>query len=172
LLLLFPEFTTAIASETNMPLENRVEQFIQDNPQGVLTTYRKNGKAQMSIVTVRPHRGGIGISITEDRAKFKNLLRNPACSLLISTADWWSGFIVADGNAELIWSGNTDKETLRLARREIYSATTRRRANDWDEYDALVDADKRVAVILQPDHMYGTFFNSKWQGSRTATGGR
>ncbi|MDA0232393.1 MAG: pyridoxamine 5'-phosphate oxidase family protein [Chloroflexi bacterium] len=138
----------------------------------MLTTYRKNGKAQMSIFTVRPHRDAIGISITEDRAKFKNLLRNPACSLLISAADWWSGFIVADGTAELIWSGGTDAETLRLARREIYSATTRRRAKDWDEFDQLVDADKRVAMVLHPEHMYGTFFNSNWQGRRNAPGGR
>jgi hypothetical protein len=47
------------------PLDPKVTQFIQDNPQGVLTTYRRNGKAQMSIVTVRPHRGVIGVSIAE-----------------------------------------------------------------------------------------------------------
>ena len=122
----------------NAPLDPGVIQFIQDNPQGVLTTYRRNGKAQMSIVTVRLHRGAIGVSVTEDRAKFKNLLRNPECSILISSADWWSGFIVFDGRAELIWSGNTDAENLRLARREVYSATTRRRSGDWDDYDRLV----------------------------------
>ena len=53
----------------------------------MLTTYRRNGKAQMSIVTVRPHRGVIGVSITESRAKFNNLVHNPACSILVSTAD-------------------------------------------------------------------------------------
>ena len=148
-----------------MPLDPKIEQFIADNPQGVLTTYRRNGKAQMSIVTVRPHRGAIGVSITETRAKFKNLLRNPGCSLLISAADWWSGFLVVDGEAELIWSGNTDPETLRLARREIYSATTRRRSAGWDEYDQLVDKDKRVALILRPDHMYGTAFQPGWPPS-------
>ena len=57
------------------PLDPKVTQFIQDNPQGVLTTYRRNGKAQMSIVTVRPHRGVIGVSITETWAKFNNLVR-------------------------------------------------------------------------------------------------
>ncbi|MCH8222629.1 MAG: TIGR03618 family F420-dependent PPOX class oxidoreductase [Chloroflexi bacterium] len=149
-----------------MPLDPNIQQFVADNPQGVLTTYRRNGKAQMSIVTVRPHRDAIGISITETRAKFHNLARNPACSLLISTVDWWSGFIVVDGNAELIHSGNTESETLRLARREIYSATTRRRSTDWDEYDKLVDDDKRVAVILRPDHVYGTALDPDWPGAR------
>ena len=155
-----------------MTLDPRTEQFIADNPQGVLTTYRRNGKAQMSIVTVRPHRAGIGVSITESRIKFKNLLRNPSCSVLISAADWWSGYLVADGEAELVWSGNTDHETLRLARREVYSATTRRRSQDWEEYDRLVEADNRVALIIRPAHMYGTFFQENWPGARLASRGQ
>ena len=36
------------------------------------------------------------------------------------------------------------------------SATTRRRSADWDEYDRIAEADKRVAMILRPDHVYGT----------------
>ena len=154
------------------PLDPKVTQFIQDNPQGVLTTYRRNGKAQMSIVTVRSHRGVIGVSITESRAKFNNLVHNPDCSILVSAADWWSGFIVFDGTAELIWSGNADAETVRLARREVYSATTRRRAADWDDYDRLVDADRRVALIIRPTHLYGTFFDANWPGRRIAPGGQ
>jgi len=148
-----------------LELDPKITQFIYDNPQGVLTTYRRNGKAQMSIVTVRPHALGVAVSIAEDRIKFKNLLRNPDCSILISTADWWGGFVVVDGTAEMRWSGNTENEDLRMARREIYSATTRRRVENWDEYDQRVDDDKRVALIIRPDHMYGTFFNPKWSGS-------
>ena len=154
-----------------MSLDPKIAQFIDDSPQGVLTTYRKNGKAQMSIVTVRAHRDAIGVSITEGRSKFKNLLRNPACSLLISSADWWTAFIVVDGSAELIWSGNTDAEVLRQARREIYSATTRRKSKNWGDYDRMVDDDKRVALILRPEHMYGTFFNKQWPGVRNMPGG-
>ena len=111
---------------------------------------------EVSIVTVYPREGGVGISITETRMKFKNLLRDPRCSLLISHVDWWSGFLVFEGKAELTHSGNADPETLRLARRHIYSATTRRRSGDWDEYDRITAADKRVAMVLRPDHIYGT----------------
>ncbi len=151
-----------------MILDPKVTQFIADSPQGVLTTYRRNGKAQMSIVTVRPHERGIAVSFAEDRIKFKNLLRNQDCSILISTEDWWSGFIVIDGTAEITWSGNTAPEALRLARRDVYSATTRRRVDDWDAYDERVEADKRVALIISPAHMYGTFFDENWNpGMRT-----
>ncbi len=137
-------------------LAPQIEQFIHDNPQGVLATFRRNGMPQLSIVTVYPRDGGVGISITENRIKFKNLLRDPRCSLLISHADWWSGFLVFEGRAELTHSGNTDPEALREARRHIFSATTRRRSADWDAYDRIVEADKRVAMVLRADHVYGT----------------
>lgn len=143
-----------------MPIEAQltpqIEQFIHDNPQGVLTSFRRSGMPQLSIVTVYPRDGGVGISITENRIKFKNLLRDPRCSLLISHADWWSGFLVFEGKAELTHSGNTDPEALQMARRHIFSATTKRRSADWEEYDRIADADKRVAMVLQPDHVYGT----------------
>ena len=137
-------------------LAPQVEQFIHDNPQGVMTSFRRNGMPQLSIVTVYPRDGGVGISITENRLKFKNLLRDPRCSVLISHADWWSGFLVFEGTAELTHSGNTNPEALRLARRHIFSATTRRRSADWDEYDRIASEDKRVAMILRPTHVYGT----------------
>jgi PPOX class probable F420-dependent enzyme len=138
------------------PLTPQIEQFIHDNPQGVLTSFRRNGMPQMSIVTVYPRDGGVGISITENRLKFKNLLRDPRCSVLISHVDWWSGFLVFEGKAELIHSGNTDPDTLRMARRHIFSATTKRRSADWDEYDRNAATDKRVAMVLRPDQVYGT----------------
>ena len=136
-------------------LEPKIAQFLHDNPQGVLTSFRRNGMPQLSIVTVYPRDGGVGVSITEGRVKFKNLLRDPRCSLLVSHVDWWSGFLVFEGKAELIHSGNTDPEKLRMARRNIYSATTRRRSANWEEYDRITDEDKRVAMILRPDHVYG-----------------
>lgn len=41
-----------------MPIEGQlapqIEQFIHDNPQGVLTSFRRNGMPQLSIVTVYP----------------------------------------------------------------------------------------------------------------------
>jgi len=77
-------------------------------------------------------------------------------SVLISHVDWWSGFLVFEGKAELTHSGNTDPAELRRARRYIFSATTGRRSADWDEYDRIAAADKRVVMVLRPDHVYGT----------------
>ena len=76
--------------------------------------------------------------------------------MLVSHADWWSGFLVFEGRAELVHSGNSDPETLRLARRHIFSATTRRRSADWAQYDRIAAADQRVAMVVRPAHIYGS----------------
>src|SRR5262249_38507455 len=47
---------------TPKPLPPQIEQFLHDNPQGVLTSFRRNGMPQLSIVTVYPRDGGVGIS--------------------------------------------------------------------------------------------------------------
>ena len=138
------------------PLPPQIEQFLHDNPQGVLTSFRKNGMPQLSIVTVYPRDGGVGISITENRMKFKNLLRDPRCSVLVSHVDWWSGFLVFEGTAEMVHSGNADAETLKRARRHIFSATTRRRSPTWEDYERITEGDKRVALIVRPTHIYGS----------------
>ncbi|HYE93046.1 MAG TPA: TIGR03618 family F420-dependent PPOX class oxidoreductase [Terriglobales bacterium] len=141
---------------TATPLSPQIEQFLHDNPQGVMTSFRKNGMPQLSIVTTYPRDGGVGVSITETRMKFKNLLRDPRCSILVSHVDWWSGFLVFEGTVEMVHSGNADAETLKKARRHIYSATTRRRSADWEEYDRITEGDKRVALVLRPAHVYGS----------------
>jgi PPOX class probable F420-dependent enzyme len=102
-------------------------QFLHDNPQGVLTSFRRNGMPQLSIVTVYPRDGGVGISITETRAKFRNLLRDPRCAVLVSHVDWWSGFLVFEGRAELTHSGNSARRRprLRSPRRQDFSKMRR-----------------------------------------------
>jgi PPOX class probable F420-dependent enzyme len=141
---------------TSKPLPPQIEQFLHDNPQGVLTSFRRNGMPQLSIVTVYPRDGGVGISITETRAKFKNLLRDPRCSVLVSHVDWWSGFPRVRGPGRARSLRQHRPEALRMARRHIFSATTRRRSADWEQYDRITAADKRVAMVVRPDHIYGS----------------
>src|SRR5262245_65983219 len=93
---------------TPTPLPPQIEQFLHDNPQGVLTSFRKNGMPQLSIVTVYPRDGGVGISITETRAKFKTLLRDRRCSGLIPHGDRWSGFVVLGRLDEVVHWGSGD----------------------------------------------------------------
>ncbi len=136
-------------------LDDKVREFASANHQAVLTTFRKNGAAQMSIVTVGPYGEGVGFTTTEDRAKFHNLVRDSRCSLLVSKSDWW-GYVVLEGRAKVLRRGESDDDELRDALRGIYRAASGEEHPDWDDYDRAMVEDRRAAIIVVPDHVYGT----------------
>ena len=136
-------------------LDDKVREFVSDNRQAVLTTFRKNGAAQMSIVTVGAYGDGVGFTTTEDRAKLHNLVRDARCSLLVSKSDWW-GYVVLEGRAVTLRRGFADDVELREALRGIYRAASGQEHPDWEEYDQAMVEDRRAAVVVIPDHVYGT----------------
>ena len=69
-------------------LSENLRAFVAETRRGVLTTFRRSGGAQMSIVTCGPYREGVAFTTTARRAKLINLRRNPRCSLLVSQEDW------------------------------------------------------------------------------------
>jgi PPOX class probable F420-dependent enzyme len=121
----------------------------------VLTTFRRDGAAQMSIISCGPYRDGIAFTVTEDRAKLKNLKRDPRCSLLVSREGWY-GFAVLEGHAQVLSADNTDSDELRLALRDVYRAASGEEHPNWEEYDHAMRDDRRAAIIVVPDHIYGT----------------
>ena len=137
-----------------MPPAN-VEDFINANRQAVLTTFRASGAAQMSVVTVGAYGGGAGFTTTEDRAKLRNLVRDPRCSLLVAAPDWRS-YVVLEGRARLLRRGHSDDDELRDALRDIYRAASGSEHPDWDDYDRAMVADRRAAVVVVPEHIYGS----------------
>ena len=136
-------------------LPANVEDFINANRQAVLTTFRASGAAQMSIVTIGAYGGGAGFTTTEDRAKLRNLARDSRCSLLVSTPDW-GRYVVLEGRARLLRRGRNDDVEIRDALRDIYRAASGSEHPDWDDYDRAMVADRRAAVIVIPDHIYGS----------------
>ena len=136
-------------------LPNNVKEFATENHQGVLTCFRRNGMPQMSIVTCGSYRDGVAFSTTADRAKLLNLQRDSRCSLMISKQDWW-GYVVLEGRATILSQENTAADELRDALRDVYRAATNKDHPNWPEYDQAMVADRRAAVIVVPDHIYGT----------------
>ena len=136
-------------------LPERVKKFVSENHRAVLTTFRRNGAAQMSIVTTGAYSDGAAFTTTEDRAKLSNLKRDPRCSLLVSHESWW-GYVVLEGRARVMAPDNTDAEELRLALRDVYRAASGEEHPDWDEYDRAMVDDRRAAVVVVPEHVYGT----------------
>ena len=137
-------------------LSDNVKNFLSANHQAVLTTFRRDGGAQMSIITVGAYRDGAAFTTTDDRAKLRNLRRNPRCSLLVSH-DNWRPYVVLEGQAQVLAADNTDAEELKHALRDVYrSALGGKEHPNWDEYDLAMVEDKRAAVIVVPDRVYGT----------------
>ena len=110
---------------------------------------------QMSIVTCGAYRDGVAFTTTADRAKLINLQRDPRCSLMVSKRDWW-GYVVLEGRATILSPENTAADELRQALRDVYRAATNQDHSNWEEYDQAMVDDRRSAVIVVPDHIYGT----------------
>ena len=137
-------------------LSDNTKEFLAGNHQAVLTTFRRDGGAQMSIITVGAYRSGAAFTTTDDRAKLMNLKRNPRCSLLVSQ-DSWRSYVVLEGQAQVLAADNTDAEELKHALRDVYrSASGGKEHPDWDDYDRSMVEDKRAAVVVVPDRVYGT----------------
>jgi PPOX class probable F420-dependent enzyme len=137
-------------------LSEKVKTFLSENHQAVLTTFRRDGGAQMSIITVGAYREGAAFTTTEDRAKIMNLRRNSRCSLLVSE-DNWRSYVVLEGQAQVLASDTTDAEELKHALRDVYrSASGGKEHPDWDDYDRVMVEDKRATVVVVPDRVYGT----------------
>ena len=135
-------------------LPENVRTFCDQTHRGVLTTFRRNGAAQMSIISCGPLRDGVAFTVTFDRAKLLNLKRNPRCSLLVSQEDWWD-FVVLEGRAEILSADNTNADQLRLALRDTYRTASGEEHSNWEEYDQAMVDDKRAVIIVVPEHIYG-----------------
>lgn len=130
------------------------KRFVAENRRGVLTTFRRDGAAQMSIVTCGPYGEGVAFTTTEDRAKLHNLRRRPQCSLLVARENW-SAYIVLQGAAQVFSAGNTEGEELRLMLREVFRTAAGVEHPDWAEYDRAMVAQRRSAILVVPEQIYG-----------------
>ena len=70
--------------------------FIRPRRNGVLVALKRDGRPQLSNITYTLGDDGVvRISITADRAKYTNLLRDPRASLYVGKEDFW-GYVVID----------------------------------------------------------------------------
>jgi PPOX class probable F420-dependent enzyme len=128
--------------------------FIRDRRDGVLTTIRADGRPQLSnIVYALGDDGVVRISVTDDRAKTKNLRRDPRASLYVLGDDVWS-FAVLDATAELL-AVATDPDDATVDELVALYRSLRGEHPDWDEYRRDMVAHRRLVIRLRFDHAYG-----------------
>lgn len=128
--------------------------FVRERRNGVLTTLRGDGRPQLSnIVYAVDGLGTIRISVTADRAKTRNLARDPRASLYVCRDDFWA-YAVIDATAELapVAAATDDATVDELV--ELYRSLSGEH-DDWDDYRAAMVRDRRLVVRLTPTHAYG-----------------
>lgn len=122
---------------------------------GVLVTLRRDGRPQLSNVThtYYPDERIIRISVTDDRAKTRNLRRDPRASYHVTSADRWA-YTVAEGTAELtpVAAGPHDETVEELVR--LYRDVNGEHP-DWDDFRAAMVRDHRLVVRLRVERAYG-----------------
>jgi PPOX class probable F420-dependent enzyme len=128
--------------------------FAKTTRHGVLVTTRGSGRPQLSNISYGVGADGlIRISITADRAKYRNLLREPWAALHTTRKDF-TGYAVIEGDVSLsaVAAEPDDAAVDELV--ELYR-TIAGEHPDWDDYRAAMVRDKRVVVRIQPDRAYG-----------------
>ena len=82
--------------------DDKLFAVLSGNSLGVLATIKKDGRPQLSNVSYYFDKRNltIQVSITEPRAKTRNLRRDPRASIHVTSDDGWS-YAVAEGEARL-----------------------------------------------------------------------
>jgi PPOX class probable F420-dependent enzyme len=128
--------------------------FANTTRQSVLVTIRGNGRPQLSNVLHHLFDDGlIRISITADRAKYKNLSREPWAALHVTRPDFYA-YAVLEGPVELTPVAARPDDAVADELVEYYRAALGEH-EDWEAYRRAMVADRRVIVRFSPDRAYG-----------------
>ncbi|HEY9337637.1 MAG TPA: PPOX class F420-dependent oxidoreductase [Kribbella sp.] len=120
---------------------------------GVLVTLKRDGRPQLSNVTYVFDGSRVRVSLTDGRAKTKNLRRDPRASLHVDGPRGRS-YVVLEGKAELspVAADPYDDVVEDLV---DYYRTASGEHPDWEEYRAAMVRDKRLMFSMAVDHAYG-----------------
>ncbi|MEV4128475.1 PPOX class F420-dependent oxidoreductase [Nocardia sp. NPDC049707] len=128
--------------------------FARTTKRSVLTTIRRNGRPQLSnVLHVVGDDGIIRISITADRAKYHNLVRDPWAAIHVTRDDFYA-YAVIEGTVDLTPVA-ADPNDAAVDELVAYYRAGSGEHPDWDEYRKAMVTDHRALVRLTPTHAYG-----------------
>jgi PPOX class probable F420-dependent enzyme len=120
---------------------------------GVLVAIKRDGRPQLSNVSYAFDGEFIRVSVTDDRAKTRNLRRDPRAGFHVTTPDR-RAYAVVEGTAQLsdVTTDPHDATADELV--ALYQAIAGEHP-DWEEYRAAMVADHRLVVRIPVEHVYG-----------------
>jgi uncharacterized protein len=141
-----------------MPVDKAMLDFAAQRNLGTLATLKRDGRPQLSNVTfaLDPGSAVVRISVTETRAKVRNLRRDPRASLLVSRQDGWT-YVVLEGDVELTPVTQAADDATMQELVDVYREISGEHP-DWDDYRRAMIADRRLVARLRVGHTYGLPF--------------
>jgi len=128
--------------------------FARQQPRGVLVTIKRDGRPQLSNIMYKVGDDDVPrISITDSRAKTKNLRRDPRASLYVGREDFWA-YCVLEGTAELspVAAAPDDATVEELV--VMYRAAAGEHP-DWGDFRRAMVRDGRLVLRFRPEQAYG-----------------
>lgn len=119
------------------------QKFLSENECAVLATRRRDGRIQMSPITVGVDAAGRAIiSSRESAYKVRNLRRDPQASLCVFVDDFVGPWVQVDGTAEIVSLPEAMEPLV-----DYYRRVAGEHPN-WDEYRQAMTRDQRVLIRL------------------------
>ena len=129
--------------------------FVAEHRWGVLATIKGDGRPQLSNVgySYDAEAQLVRVSVTDSRAKTRNLRADPRVTLHVASKDFWT-WVAIEGTAELtpVAADPNDDTVEELV---TYYRGINGEHPDWDEYRAAMVTDRRLVVRFRPEHTYG-----------------
>jgi PPOX class probable F420-dependent enzyme len=138
-----------------MTVDQRMLAFVAENKWGVLATLKQDGRPQLSNVgyAYDAAEGVLRVSVTDTRAKTRNLRRDPRVTLHVASKDFWT-WVAVEGTAELTPVA-ADPHDATVEELITYYRGVSGEHENWESYRAAMVADRRLVVRLRPEHTYG-----------------
>ena len=133
---------------------DRALDYARTHPRCVLVTLKADGRPQSSnVMQWTDDEGVVRVSLTDGRAKTRNLRRDPRVSLHLVADDFWS-YVVLEGEADLspVAASPDDATVDELV---AYYRASSGEHPDWDDYRRAMVADSRLVLRLRPTYAYG-----------------
>jgi len=133
----------------------RMLAFVAEHRWGVLATIKGDGRPQLSNVgySYDAEAQLVRVSVTDSRAKTRNLRADPRVTLHVASKDFWT-WVAVEGSAELTPVA-TEPEDATVEELITYYRGISGEHDDWDEYRAAMVRDRRLVVRFRPEHTYG-----------------
>ncbi len=119
------------------------QQFLRENENAVLATWRQDGRLQMSPVTVGLDAAGRAIISSRETAyKVRNLRRDPRAALCVFVEAFTGPWVQLEGTAEVVTLPEAMEPLVDYYRRLAGEHP------DWEDYRRAMKADQRVLIRM------------------------